>query len=122
MMSYHNNISESDFLDNILHCCFELGQVDPEDINRFCNSPLWRDQYIPTACVALDESQFVIPGGLQAGVSSAEGRRNYTDLQETAMWNGGLDFPKLILSALTQSLLLCDSMLCFCLWWGNLGV
>lgn len=72
--------------------------------------------------MALDESQFVIPGGLQAGVSSAEGRRNYTDLQETAMWNGGMDFPKLILGSLTQCLLLCDSMFYVCLWGGHLGV
>eukprot|EP00438_Fugacium_kawagutii_P027851 Skav201824 [mRNA] locus=scaffold1071:397086:402945:- [translate_table: standard] len=75
--------------------------VDPAGINYFCGSQLWRDQFIPTPCRALDESQFVIPGAGSQAISSAEGRRNYTDVQETAQWNGGVEFPKAILTALT---------------------
>ena len=33
-------------------------------------------------------------------VSSAEGRRNYTDVQETAQWLGGTEIPNAILQAL----------------------
>ena len=45
---------------------------------------------------AIQESQFVVPGC----VSSAEGRRNYTDVQETAQWLGGPDVPAQILKDL----------------------
>ena len=40
------------------------------------------------------------------GVSSAEGRRNYTDLQETSQWLGGLEIPKVILGDLLSGNLL----------------
>ena len=78
-----------------------LLQVDKQGINHFCSSSLWKDQFISTACRALDEAQFVVPGQ-QDIASSAEGRRNLTDLQETAQWNGGVEFPRSILSALLQ--------------------
>ena len=39
-----------------------------------------------------------MPGS--GGVSSAEGRRNYTDLQETAQWLGGTEIPKAIIKDL----------------------
>jgi len=77
-------------------------QVDPADVNVFCSSQLWREQLLPTVCRPLEESEFVIPGCAQ---SSAEGRRNYTDVQETAQWLGGSQIPSAILASLTSGFL-----------------
>ncbi len=49
---------------------------------------------------AIQESQFVVPGATAGVVSSAEGRRNYTDVQETAQWLGGQEVPSQILTDL----------------------
>jgi hypothetical protein len=73
--------------------------VDPDAINQFCSSQLWREQLVQTKCRALDESEFIVPA-TGFPVSSAEGRRNYTDVQETAQWLGGTEIPNAILQAL----------------------
>lgn len=71
-------------------------QVDKSTINIFCSSKLWQGQLVTGQPKAIQESQFVVPGA----VSSAEGRRNYTDVQETAQWLGGIDVPTQILKDL----------------------
>ena len=76
-------------------------KVEKEDVNHFVASKLWQSQLVSSAPRAIDESEFIIPG-CNAIVSSAEGRRNYTDVQETAQWIGGLEIPKLILKDLLQ--------------------
>lgn len=76
-------------------------KVEKEDVNCFASSKLWQSQLVSSAPRAIDESEFIIPG-CNAIVSSAEGRRNYTDLQETAQWIGGTEIPKLILKDLLQ--------------------
>ena len=76
-------------------------KVEKEDVNCFASSKLWQSQLVSSAPRAIDESEFIIPG-CSAIVSSAEGRRNYTDLQETAQWIGGTEIPKLILKDLLQ--------------------
>ena len=54
---------------------------------------------------AINEQDFVVPGMLASNaVSSAEGRRNYTDLQETSQWLGGTDAPLKILQDLLTGL------------------
>ena len=86
-------------------------QVDAESVNFFCASQLWRDQLVPTTCRAIQESEFVVPNG-GAALSSHEGRRNFTDVQETAQWLGGCEIPAAILQALTAG---CFSpFLCLC--------
>ncbi len=59
---------------------------------------------------AIQESQFVVPGVMTGVVSSAEGRRNYTDVQETAQWLGGQEVPSQILTDLLNRAL--DSIMC----------
>ena len=68
-------------------------KVDKSDVNVFCFSKLWQNQMVSSSVCALEESHFVIPGqGIVS--SSAEGRRNYTDAQETAHWLGGASAPE----------------------------
>ena len=70
--------------------------MDPDGVNQFCSSQLWREQLVQTKCRALDEAEFIVPAS-GFPVSSAEGRRNYTDVQETAQWLGGTEIPTAIL-------------------------
>lgn len=77
-------------------------KVDKADVNVFCFSKLWQSQIVSTPARAIDESSFVVPG-LSTVASSAEGRRNFTDVQETGQWLGGEHIPQLIL----QDLLSC---------------
>lgn len=90
------------FIAHILFRVHELSpnfcQVDRETVNVFCFSKLWLAQLTSETPRAIEESEFVVP--MASGVSSAEGRRNYTDLQETAQWLGGLEIPKCILKDL----------------------
>ena len=87
--------------------CFFGGkpcEVDKSGINKFCFSKLWSAQICGQA-TAINENQFVVPGLLTGQIfSSAEGRRNYTDLQETAQWLGGQDVPTKILEELLKGL------------------
>eukprot|EP00434_Breviolum_minutum_P019611 symbB.v1.2.017298.t1/scaffold1343.1/size124258/7 len=69
-------------------------KVDKSTINIFCSSKLWQGQLVTGQPKAIQESQFVVPGA----VSSAEGRRNYTDVQETAQWLGGVDRPAIVVN------------------------
>ncbi|CAK9008793.1 Uncharacterized protein SCF082_LOCUS10019 [Durusdinium trenchii] len=78
------------------------GKVEKADVNVFCFSKLWQNQVVSSSCCPLDESQFVVPGQ-NVVASSAEGRRNYTDAQETAQWLGGDHIPEQILSDLLNS-------------------
>lgn len=78
--------------------------MDRDDVNVFCFSKLWQNQVVSSPARAIDESQFVIPG-LSIVASSAEGRRNYTDCQETSQWLGGDQIPQLILDDLLACLL-----------------
>ena len=80
-------------------------QVDPSDVNIFCTSQLWRDQVVSAKCRALDEKEFIVPSN-QGCMSSAEGRRNFTDVQETAQWLGGTEIPKAILEGLLSGALI----------------
>ena len=73
-------------------------------MNHFAFSKLWQSQLVSSLPRALDESEFIIPG-CHALVSSAEGRRNYTDVQETSQWMGGTEIPKLILKDLLSCFL-----------------
>ena len=60
----------------------------------------------------LAEVDFIIPGA--SNVSSAEGRRNYTDCQETAQWLGGVEVPTFVLQDLiSRALSLPIKFLCF---------
>lgn len=72
---------------------------------RFCNSDLWSRQALaPTAFPpAIQEKDFIVPGD---GFQSHDGRRNLTDLQETAQWLGGPAVAKAILSGLLGSFVL----------------
>eukprot|EP00435_Cladocopium_sp_Y103_P008064 s2865_g2.t1 len=65
-------------------------KVDPENVNIFCNSKLWIRQLVTGQPKAISESEFVVPGGM----SCAEGRRNYTDVQETS----GTDRPAVVVN------------------------
>lgn len=66
---------------------------------RFCSSDLWLRQAFEagTFPAAIPESQFQVPG---EGLTSHDGRRNLTDLQETAQWLGGSAVAKSILKGL----------------------
>ena len=81
-------------------------KVEKADVNVFCFSKLWQSQIVSAPARAIDESSFVVPG-LSTVASSAEGRRNFTDVQETAQWLGGEHIPQLIL----QDLLCCHLVL-----------
>ncbi|CAK9088579.1 Uncharacterized protein SCF082_LOCUS41831 [Durusdinium trenchii] len=85
-------------VDKIIKATQVKQQVDRETVNVFCFSKLWLAQLTSETPRAIEESEFVVP--MASGVSSAEGRRNYTDLQETAQWLGGLEIPKCILKDL----------------------
>lgn len=52
---------------------------------------------------AIQEKDFVVPGET---LTSHDGRRNLTDLQETSQWLGGLGVPKSILTGLLGSLVI----------------
>ena len=69
--------------------------MDRSGINRFCFSKLWQNQVTSVSPRAIDESEFIVAGS--GMMSSAEGRRNYTDLQETSQWLGGFEFCEVIL-------------------------
>lgn len=81
-----------------MDCLFFLLQVEKEDINIFASSVLWQSQVVSEAARAIEEHEFIIPGQNPMVCSAAEGRRNYTDLQETAQWLGGLQLPELIIT------------------------
>ncbi|CAJ1348206.1 unnamed protein product [Effrenium voratum] len=73
-------------------------QVDKNNVNVFCTSKLWSLQAVQgEPPKAIPEAQFVVPGGV---AFSNEARKNYTDLQETAQWLGGVHIPRSILSTL----------------------
>lgn len=80
-------------------------QVDKELVNKFCSSKLWLSQ-LTTVATVIPEAEFIVPGMMtgQCG-SSAEGRRNYTDLQETSQWLGGVDIPSKVLDDLLKGFL-----------------
>ncbi|CAK9115722.1 unnamed protein product [Durusdinium trenchii] len=78
-------------------------KVDRSGVNTFCFSKLWQTQVTSSSPRAIDESEFIVPA--TGGVSSAEGRRNYTDLQETSQWLGGLEIPKVILGDLLSGVM-----------------
>ena len=75
-------------------------EVDKENVNVFCNSKLWTCQLVSGQPKAIQEQDFIVPGANSGAMSSAEGRRNYTDVQETAQWLGGIDLPLLVLKDL----------------------
>ena len=75
-------------------------EVDRENVNIFCSSKLWTCQLVSGHPKAIQEQAFVVPGAGTGSISSAEGRRNYTDVQETAQWLGGVDFPLCVLKDL----------------------
>ena len=73
--------------------------MDRSSINHFCFSRLWTSQYVSQQPKAVNEQDFIVPG-TGATVSSAEGRRNLTDVQETSQWLGGIEVPEMILADL----------------------
>jgi len=70
---------------------------------RFCGSDLWTRQALAPGHfpAALQERDFIVPG---EQLLSHDGRRNLTDLQETAQWLGGIPVAKSILMALLGNL------------------
>ena len=78
-----------------------ISKVDPDHVNIFCNSKLWIRQLVSSQPRAINEADFVVPGA----ISLAEGRRNYTDAQETSQWLGGTDLPFSILEDLLSRFL-----------------
>lgn len=60
-------------------------QVDKGGVNRFALTKLWMLQTVQEMLAAISEEAFVIPQTVGGAASSAEGRRNYTDLQEGAV-------------------------------------
>ena len=78
-----------------------ISKVDPDTVNIFCNSKLWIRQLVSTQPRAINEADFMIPGAM----SSAEGRRNSTDAQETSQWLGGTELPYSILEDLLSRFL-----------------
>ena len=77
-----------------------MRQVDKSGVNRFALTKLWTLQTVQEMPAAISEEAFIIPQTVGGAASSAEGRRNYTDLQETAQWLGGTSLPKCILQDL----------------------
>ena len=75
-------------------------------MNRFCFLKLWSAQITAQASM-INEAEFVVPEVLngQTG-SSAKGRRNYTNLQETSQWMGGTDVPSKVLDELLKGFLI----------------
>ena len=75
----------------------------PSSQLRFCSSDLWTRQALAPGNfpAALQEREFVVPG---EQLLSHDGRRNLTDLQETAQWLGGVSVAKSILVALLGNL------------------
>ena len=70
-----------------------LWKVDPAAVNHFCSSPLWTRQTLGGRARMIAESEYVT---LTGAYSSNEARRNLTDFQETAQWQGGVDVPRCI--------------------------
>lgn len=85
--------------------------MDRASINNFCFSRLWASQLVSQNPKALNEQDFVVPG-LGATVSSAEGRRNLTDVQETSQWLGGIDVPEMLLTDLCSLAVFMDLKVC----------
>lgn len=66
--------------------------------DRFVHSTAWKTQsFVGDLPVAIPESEYLTP---PAGLLSNDQRKNFTDMQETAQWLGGVDVARKILSAL----------------------
>ena len=74
----------------------------------------WNRQALAPASFppALPDRDFVAPGG--DTLHCHDGRRNFTDLQETAQWLGGINVPKAILTALCSGWVLLCFVEAFC--------
>ena len=85
-----------------MHGCmhYPIIKVDPAGVNYFCNSLLWTRQTLGERPRMIPEAEYVT----LSGFSSHECRRNLTDLQETAQWQGGADIPRCILERLLGDL------------------
>ena len=67
---------------------------------RFVSSAAWKHQaFRPDALpTAIAESDFVAPSS--TSITSHDTRKNFTDVQETAQWLGGVDVPTKLLESL----------------------
>lgn len=66
---------------------------------RFITSTAWKLQAFTEGNLpeAIPESEYLCPS---SGLQSNDQRRNWTDMQETAQWVGGMDIPRKLLEHL----------------------
>ena len=78
--------------------------VKASEISEVCNSDLWKLQGLPMDMLpqALPEAKFCVPSA-KAHLSGQDGRRNLTDVQETAQWVSGESMAISLLKALLGS-------------------
>jgi hypothetical protein len=97
-------------------------QVKPGEVSEICSGELWRLQGLPFDMLpaALSEGDFRVPSA-KAHLCAQDGRKNLTDLQETAQWLAGEAVTSSLLKALLGVLGLLSNMLFLyyvfgCLW------